>query len=423
MSITSAPKRAIHVMTKPIGPICNLDCEYCYYLSKEALFPGTKCFKMSAELLDEYVRQYIDANPGPDVHFAWQGGEPTLMGIDFFEAVVDLQRKYLPKGWTCTNALQTNGTLLSDEWCQFFRKSGFLIGISIDGPAHLHDVYRVDKGQKPTHDRVIRGLKLLQRYEIEHNVLCVVNNVNAEHPIEVYRYFKELGVEWLQFIPIVEHLGGEEVSTRSVGAKQWGEFLVAIFDEWVRHDVGNVFIQTFEEMIRNEARLPGGLCVFQETCGDAFAMEHNGDLFSCDHFVLPEFKLGNIQHTSISELATLPQQIAFGEAKRDMLPECCRQCDVKHLCYGECPKNRFITAPDGESGLNYLCAGYRHFFNHVTPYTRRILQLFEERKPATVLMDELREAEAIKWRTTGRNDPCPCGGGNKYKRCCLSIHG
>lgn len=418
MATIQAPKRAFHIMTKPIGPICNLDCEYCYYLEKEELFPGTSSFKMSDELLEEYVRQYIAANRGPQVNFAWQGGEPTLMGLDFFKRVVELQKKYLPKGWSCTNALQTNGTLLTEEWCEFLRENGFLIGISIDGPAHLHDVYRVDKGQRPTHDKVIRGLKLLQEHKVEHNILCVVNNVNSQHPLEVYRFFKELGAQWLQFIPIVEHMGGTATSHRSVDPEQWGVFLTTIFDEWVRHDIGEVYIQTFEEAIRNEAGLPGGLCVFQETCGDALAMEHNGDLFSCDHFVLPEFKLGNIRETPMEQLVALPEQEAFGKAKRDTLPQYCLDCEVRYLCHGECPKNRFAETPDGEPGLNYLCAGYRRFFNHVVPYTRRMLGFLQQQKPASLLMDELRLEDEAKWRSAGRNDPCPCGSGKKFKRCC-----
>lgn len=405
-------------MTKPIGPICNLDCEYCYYLEKESLYPETATFKMSEDLLEHYIRQYIAANPGPQVHFAWQGGEPTLMGLDFFKTIVQLQTKYLPKGWSCTNALQTNGTLLTPEWGEFLKKNRFLIGISIDGPAHLHDVYRVDKGQRPTHDKVMRGLKLLQEYNIEYNVLCVVNNVNGDHPLEIYNFFKEHDVEWIQFIPAVEHLGGTNVTHRTVGAEQWGTFLTTVFDEWVKKDIGKVFIQTFEEAVRNEAGVPGGLCVFQETCGDALAMEHNGDLYSCDHFVLPEFKLGNILDKPIHELAILPEQTEFGNAKRDTLPEYCRSCEVLSLCHGECPKNRFIETPDGEPGLNYLCAGYRHFFNHIRPLTRRMLSLIQEGKPATLLMAELREEELAQWRNVGRNDACPCGSGKKFKRCC-----
>ena len=410
--------RPIHIMTKPIGPICNLDCAYCYYLEKEALYPGTSSFKMSDALLEHYVRQYIEASPGPQVHFAWQGGEPTLMGLDFFRRVVELQQKYLPSGWTCTNALQTNGTLLTPDWCEFLKANHFLVGISIDGPAHLHDHYRVDKGQRPTHSKVMRGLRLLQEHGVEYNVLCVVNNVNAEEPLNVYNFFKENGVEWIQFIPIVEHLGDGKVSSRSVGPEQWGRFLTAIFDEWVRHDVGRIFVQTFEETIRNEAGLTGGLCVFQETCGDALAMEHNGDLFSCDHFVLPEFKLGNILELPIVEMANSPEQIAFGKAKRDALPSYCRRCEVLSLCYGECPKNRFVTTPDGEPGLNYLCAGYRRFFNHVRPTVQRILALLNAGKPPALIMDEMRAQDERRWQQTGRNEPCPCGSGKKYKRCC-----
>lgn len=418
---TTGPKRAFHVMTKPIGPICNLDCAYCYYLEKEHLYPGTQSFRMSDALLESYVRQYIEANPGPEVHFAWQGGEPTLMGLDFFRRVVELQKKYLPRGWTCTNALQTNGTLLTPEWCTFLRENGFLIGISIDGPAHLHDLYRLDKGQRPTHGKVMRGLRLLQEHRVEHNVLCVVNSANSEHPLEVYNFFKGAGVRWIQFIPAVERVGEHDVTERSVRPDQWGVFLTTIFDEWVRNDIGKIYVQTFEEAIRGEAGIPGGLCVFQETCGDAVAMEHNGDVYSCDHFVLPEFRLGNIEETPLRDLLSLPRQTAFGEAKRDTLPEYCKQCEVLSLCHGECPKNRFIETPDGEPGLNYLCAGYRRFFNHVRPYARRILALLQAGRPAAQLMTELQAEETAKWRSAGRNDPCPCGSGRKYKRCCWDL--
>ena len=257
------------------------------------------------------------ANPGPEVHFAWQGGEPTLMGLDFFRRIVELQKKYLPAGWVCTNALQTNGTLLTTEWCTFLRENRFLVGISIDGPAHLHDIYRLDKGQRPTHAKVMRGLRLLQEHRVEHNVLCVVNRANSEHPLEVYHFFKESGVQWIQFIPAVERVGEKGVTDRSVRPEQWGRFLTTIFDEWVRNDIGRIYVQTFEEAIRSEAGIPGGLCVFQETCGDALALEHNGDLYSCDHFVLPEYLLGNIERTPLPTSYHCPGRLP-GEAKRPL---------------------------------------------------------------------------------------------------------
>lgn len=418
MSTATTSRRAFHVMTKPIGPICNLDCEYCYYLEKEDLYPETKSFKMSEDLLEEYIKQYIEANMGPEVHFAWQGGEPTLMGLEFFQRVIELQQQYLPKGWTCTNALQTNGTTLNDEWCSFFKEHNFLIGISIDGPARLHDRFRVDKGQRPTHAKVMRGLHLLQKHNIEYNVLTVINSFNADYPLEVYNFFKEQEIQWLQFIPAVERVGENDITYRTVSAEQWGNFLTTVYDEWVRHDIGRIFIQTFEETMRSEAGLPGGLCVFQETCGDALAMEHNGDLYSCDHFVLPEFQLGNIRDTPMVELVNKPEQTAFGNAKRDALPTMCIQCEVRHLCNGGCPKNRFIKTPDGEEGLNFLCAGYRKFFNHARPTVLRMLELIRAGKPASALMDELRREEEARWRKTGRNEPCPCGSNKKYKRCC-----
>ena len=318
LNMTSQPKvdRAFHIMTKPIGPICNLDCEYCYYLEKQALYPGKARFRMSEKLLEIYIEQYIQSQPGPVVHFAWQGGEPTLMGLDFFRKVVELQRKYLPQGWRVTNALQTNGTLLTPEWCEFLRENDFLVGISIDGPAQFHDHYRVDKKQRPTHVKVMQGLRLLQEHRVEYNVLCVVNSVNVKHPLEVYQFFKEHGVKHLQFIPLVEKLGVAGVSHRTVPPKEFGLFLAAIFDEWVRHDVGEIFIQIIEECFAVWLGHRAQLCIFAETCGRALAMEHNGDLYSCDHFVAPEYKLGNIIELPMVEMITSEAQERFGEEKK-----------------------------------------------------------------------------------------------------------
>lgn len=408
-----------HIMAKPIGPICNLGCEYCYYLEKEQLYPHSEDFRMSDRALEQFVAQYIQANPGPHVDFAWQGGEPTLMGLDFFRSAVALQQKHLPPGWTCSNSLQTNGTLLNEQWCQFFRENRFLIGISIDGPAHLHDHYRVDKGQQPTHDRVMRGLRLLQSHGVEYNALCVVSRLNAEHPLEVYRFFKESGITWLQFIPLVEHLEDESVSDRSVSGEAYGAFLTAVFDEWVRNDVGRVFVQTFEVCLSVWDGQPASLCIFAETCGRGLALEHNGDVYACDHFVEPAYRLGNMQVIPVHELADSPAQVQFGLAKRDTLPRQCRECDVRFMCNGGCPKDRFLLTAAGEPGLNYLCDGYRRFFRYADPYFKEMVSLVRRRIHPARIMAELKAREAARWAGAGRNAPCPCGSGKKYKVCCL----
>ena len=402
---------AFHVMTKPIGAICNIDCKYCYYLEKEELYPGTRNFRMTDATLENYVRQYIEAQSAPEISFAWQGGEPTLLGVEFFRKVVELQKKYCPAGKRITNALQTNGTLLNTEWCEFFRENNFLIGLSIDGPRDLHDYYRVDKGGKPTFDKVMQGLELLKIHHVEYNTLTVVNRQNSRRPLDVYNFLKQHGSGFMQFIPLVERVGsghgfaappdpatldaadaGETalpVTPWSVESNQYGEFLNAIFDEWVRNDVGNVFIQLFEVQLAIWLGNPAALCVFAETCGGAMAMEHNGDLYSCDHYVYPKFKLGNINETPIATLANSALQTKFGLDKRDALPKYCRECDVRFACNGECPKHRFITTPDGDEGLNYLCAGYKRFFHHIDPYMKQMCELVRARKPASLIMTQL----------------------------------
>lgn len=408
-----------HVMTKPIGPVCNLDCAYCYYLRKDALFAAGEDFRMSAEVLEGFVHDYIAAHPGPHVDFAWQGGEPTLMGLDFFRRAVALQKRYLPGGWTCANALQTNGTLLDEDWGTFLREEGFLVGISMDGPAELHDVYRLDKRGRPTHAAVLRGLRLLQRLGVEHNVLCTVHRGNACHPLEVYRFFREAGVTWLQFIPIVERSGEAGVSERSVDADQYGTFLCSIFDEWIRHDVGSVFVQIFEEAARVWAGMPASLCVLQETCGRGLVIEHNGDVYACDHFVAPEHRRGNVADGDLAAMVESPEQRAFGQAKRDALPRVCRRCEVRFLCHGGCPKERFIRSADGEPGLSYLCPGHRRFFRHAAPQLRLLADIWRQGRAPAEVMTQVALDDAARWRAVGRNDPCPCGSGLKFKRCCL----
>ncbi|MBT5873356.1 MAG: anaerobic sulfatase maturase [Candidatus Latescibacteria bacterium] len=426
---TPVPTPAFHVMMKPRGAICNLDCEYCYFLSKESLYPGSE-FRMSDELLENYIKQYIDAQQIPEVTFAWQGGEPTLMGLEFFEKAVAIQEKLKKPGTQIFNTLQTNGTTLDDAWCAFFHKHEFLIGLSMDGPADLHDFYRVDKGGNPTHETVMRGLNLMKKHQVEFNILTTVHAANAPHPLKVYRYFRDvIGAKFLQFIPIVErdnetgYQQGEDLTDRSVTAKQYGRFLTGIFDEWVRKDVGNMYIQIFDVSLAAWSGQSPGLCIFMETCGDALAMEHNGDLYACDHYVEPEYRLGNIAEIPMMDLVRSEAQRSFGQAKRDTLPEYCLSCDVRFICNGGCPKNRTIMTPDGEPGLNYLCEGYKAFFGHIDGPMRFMANELRNRRAPANIMEYLsqKESEARKERdmsSVGRNDPCPCGSGKKFKKCC-----
>jgi uncharacterized protein len=429
-------------MTKPIGSICNLDCTYCYYLEKENLYPPTENFRMTDEALESYVGQYIEQQDAPEISFAWQGGEPTLLGVKFFQKVVELQARYA-NGKKITNALQTNGILLDDEWGGFLAEHNFLVGLSIDGPRELHDRYRVDKGKKPTFDLVMRGLECLKKHKVEFNTLTVVHRGNSSHPLEVYRFLREVGSGYIQFIPIVERkpdadsksLGldfheppppgayddASPVTAWSLDARQYGEFLVTIFDEWVRRDVGSVFVQLFDVALGQWAGMGAGLCVFAERCGNALALEHNGDLYSCDHYVYPNYKLGNIMNQSLGDMVRSDAQRKFGNDKLDTLPRYCRECDVRFACNGECPKHRFIRTPDGEPGLNYLCAAYKRFFHHVDPYMRVMADLVRSGRPAAVVMDYVAAQDAPKQQAPSkpdRNAPCSCGSGRKYKVCC-----
>jgi uncharacterized protein len=414
---------AFHLLAKPTGAICNLDCAYCFFLDKETFYPGSK-FRMSEPVLDLYIRQLIESHQTDSVNIAWQGGEPTLMGLDFYRRTMDLVEKYRRPGMTFLHTMQTNGTLLDDEWAAFFAEHNFLLGISIDGPGSLHDIYRVDKGGKPTLDNVMRGLRLLQKHGVDSNVLTTVNRVNADYPLEVYRFLRdEVGTTWMQFIPVVERINadgltlyqeGMTVSDRSVGPDQFGRFLSAIFDEWVRRDVGTIYVQTFEAALSNWLGLGNfGMCVFNATCGTGLAIEHNGDLYSSDHFVEPNYLLGNIQDTHMIELVASLQQIKFGLDKHDTLPRYCRACEVRFACHGECPKNRFILTPDGEPGLNYLCAGFKDFFHHVDFPMKIMAGLIRRNREAREVMSILDGAFA----GVERNDPCPCGSGRKFKQC------
>ena len=421
-----APPPAFHIMLKPRGAICNLDCHYCYFLSKEFMYPDSD-FRMSESMLEEYTRQYIEAQQVPEVTFAWQGGEPTLMGLDFFKKAVEFQQKHKKPGMRVENALQTNGTLLDDEWCDFLHRSDFLIGLSMDGPRKLHDFYRVDKGGQPTWEKVMRAARMLHKHKVRYNILTTVHAANAPHPLEVYRFLRdEVKTDFMQFIPIVErdndtgYQEGNTVKDRSVTAEQYGDFLIQIFEEWVRRDVGKVFVQIFDVALAGYAGHRPGLCIFEETCGSALAMEHNGDLFSCDHYVEPNYLLGNIEEIPLIEMVGSARQQEFGTHKRDSLPNYCLECEVRFVCNGGCPKNRFINTPDGEPGLNYLCAGYRAFFNHVRPYMNFMAdQLRRQQAPANIMQYLAEEDRKQNARFAGakRNDPCPCGSGRKFKQC------
>jgi uncharacterized protein len=424
-----------HVLAKPIGPICNLDCKYCFYLEKESLYPQVEKWAMREEVLDSYIRQYIEAHDSADVSFAWQGGEPTLLGVEYFRRLVQIQKKYA-NGKRIQNAFQTNGVLLNDDWAALFKENEFLIGLSIDGPRELHDTYRVDKGGQPTFDKVMRGMETLKRNGVEFNTLTTVHAGNADHPLEVYRFLKENGSGYLQFIPIVERIaqqvtsdglqlispdfsGAARVAPWSVEPRQFGRFLCAIFDEWVRNDVGRYYVQLFDVSLETWSGMEASLCVFRKKCGAALAIEHSGDLYSCDHFVYPKNRLGNIMDSPMAELAGSEQQRQFGDAKESTLPRYCRECDVRFACNGECPKHRFLTTPDGEAGLNYLCAGYKMFFRHVDPYMRFMAaELAAQRAPANVMRWIAAEQTRAALQNAGRNDPCPCGSGKKFKHCC-----
>lgn len=383
-----------HVMLKPRGAICNLDCAYCYYLSKEDLYPGSS-FRMTDQTLEDFTRQYIQAQPLPEVVFGWQGGEPTLMGLDFFRRAVEVQRHYAPPGMKVFNTLQTNGMRLDEEWCGFFREHQFLVGLSLDGPPHLHDAYRVDKGGRPSHQAVMKGLTLLKSHGVEFNVLTTVHAANAGFPLEVYRFLRdEVETAFIQLIPIVQrenetgYQEGDRVSDRSVTGRQYGDFLRAVFDEWVCRDVGRVFIQIFDVTLAGWVGQPGGLCIFDETCGRALALEHNGDLYACDHYVEPKFRLGNIRGKSLPVLVASEAQRTFGEKKRTSLPRFCRECEVRRLCNGGCPKNRVLRTPEGEEGLNYLCDGYKAFFTHVGPAMKWMEAALRRREPPAGIMEE-----------------------------------
>ena len=414
------------VFAKPGGAVCNLDCHYCYYLDKEGLYPEERTFRMGDDLLEEYIAQHIEASSGDTIRFSWHGGEPTVLGVEYYRTIATLQKKHTPPGRRVFNALVTNGTLLNEEWCRFLAAEGFAVGLSLDGPQELHDRYRVTKGGKPTHKEVMRAFELLHGHRVPCDILCVVHDQNVRHPRKVYRFFREIGATYVGFLPIVERRddrpGG--VSEHTVPAEAFGSFLCTIFDAWVQRDIGRILIQIFDEAARPVRGLEHSLCIFREVCGDIPVLEHNGDLFSCDHFVGEDHLLGNIREAPLAELLESPAQRRFGEAKRDSLPRYCRECDVLRMCNGGCPKDRFVRTSEGEEGLNYLCPGLKKFFAHARPRFERLVPLWKAGAPAEELMraarrPDRRAPEPSHVSGVGRNDPCPCGSGRKYKSCCL----
>ena len=443
LNMENAPP-AFHLLVKPTGAICNLDCKYCFFLSKEMLYPGSR-FRMADDLLETYIKQLLESHRAPEVTLAWQGGEPTLMGLNFFKRVVELIDTYKKPKQSVAHTMQTNGTKLDDEWAAFFKEHNFLIGLSVDGSQEMHDTYRVNKGGAGSFAQVMGGWEVLKKHEVDFNILCTVHDANADHGVAVYRFFRdELGADFMQFIPIIERAsetllplanvgwserdGGERplylqtgnlVTNRSVKSKQYGRFLIDVFEEWVRRDVGKVYVQLFDVALGSWVG-QHSLCIFSPTCGSALALEHNGALYSCDHYVEPDYLLGNIRETHMIELIASDQQRKFGQDKMDTLPQYCLDCDVRFCCHGGCPRNRFIPTPDGQPGLNYLCAGYKDFFHHITRPMNIMANLLKQRRPPADIMKRYVQEDqehANQFAKVGRNEPCPCGSDKKFKQC------
>lgn len=402
---TYAFSKPLYVMTKPAGSLCNLACDYCYYTEKSKLYRHTPKHIMSDELLEKFIREYINCQTTPDIYFTWHGGETMMRPLDFYKKVVQLQRKYAG-GRNIVNSIQTNGTLITEDWCRFLHDENWLVGVSIDGPQEFHDEYRKSKTGKPSFRQVMNGIKLLNKFQVEWNAMAVVNDFNADYPLEFYHFFKEIGCHYIQFTPIVErifkHPDGRILASPDEGAEaaladfsitpeQWGNFLCTIFDEWVRQDVGEYFIQIFDATLANWMSVLPGLCSMAETCGHAGVMEFNGDVYSCDHFVFPEYKLGNIFQKNLIDMMFSDKQLKFGEAKKSTLTEQCRNCEFLFACHGECPKNRFASSEDGEPGQNYLCSGYHRFFKHVAPYMDFMKQELQHQRPPANVMEWARK--------------------------------
>jgi uncharacterized protein len=384
--IMDQPSREFQIFVKPVGPLCNLDCYYCYYLEKTHLYPDVRSFRMPVDILEEYIVQHINASTDRVISFSWHGGEPTIAGLDYFKKIVDLQRKHQPDGKRIMNGMQTNGTLLDDRWCKFLADEDFAVGVSIDGPREFHDRYRLTGDGKSTFEKTMNGYRLLKQHGVLCEILCVVNAHNVLFPLEVYRFFRQLEAQYITFLPLVEPSPGSEtgVSEATVPSEAFGDFL----------------------------------CTIKKICGGVPVVEHNGDFYSCDHFVDKEHFLGNIQKTQLVELLDSKEQKAFGQAKMDTLPRYCLECEVRDMCNGECPKNRFIKTPDGEDGLNYLCKGYKNFFTHCRPFVDEVAALWRQQNPEKSKHQANTRSGGITPKV-GRNDPCPCGSGKKYKNCCM----
>jgi uncharacterized protein len=412
--------RPYQIFAKPIGSICNLNCDYCYYLKKQSLYPDENSFRMPDDILEKYILQHIETSPDPVISFSWHGGEPTLLGLDCFHKIVGLQRKHQPSHRRIINGIQTNGTLIDEDWCRFLAAEGFAVGISLDGPQKMHDSHRLSKGGEPTHSKAMRGYELLRRHRISCDILCVVHAQNVHHPTEVYRFFKDIKAPSIGFLPLVElqpDIDGA-VSSRTVPSEAFGAFLCTIFDEWMSQDIGQVKIQIFEEAARTALGQEHILCIFKKICGDVPVIEHNGDFFACDHFVDKERNFGNIRETLLVDLIEGPAQRAFGQVKSNTLPRYCQECEVLPLCNGGCPKDRILRTPDGEAGLNYLCAGYKRFFTYCRPFLEELSALSHPETVEGQLVPRP-DMRAQPHPRIGRNALCPCGSGRKYKKCCM----
>jgi uncharacterized protein len=403
--------KGYHILVKPIGPLCNLDCSYCFYTEKKAFFPKQNDFSISDEVLEAYIKKYITSQSIPEIQFVWQGGEPTLLGLDFYKKVVSLQKKYA-ENKKIINSLQTNGTLLDDEWSVFLKNNGFLVGLSLDGPASFHDIYRIDRRGGPTHSKVVNALSILKKHDVPFNVLVCVTRESSTQPMEIYRFLKEQGARYIQFTPIVERIPDHEavelglrhapppnlsceqnnliVSPATVKPETYGDFLIQVFEEWVRNDVGIIFVMNFEWALEAWLGLPSTICIFSEECGRALTMEYNGDIYSCDHYVYPEYRLGNILTDNPKNIVELQKQRKFGQKKKSTLPRECSECEAVFACRGECPRHRFISSYKGEPGLNYLCAGYKKYFRHIHRYMKVMATLIEHDLPASNVMDAIK---------------------------------